>query len=232
MESAIKCQSIDLALTSMREGENVIVMNNRQYVRWTAYALLALGVIYIGLIVWGIVTQEPETGFIREHVRILMEIVTMISAVVLLFFALAIKNMLGAQHSFLPEISVVLMTILVGLTSIVHFVSITVSNQIVDANPLFSPLLSLTWPSLLLSIDILAWDVFFGVAFIFLGLSLRHLKELSIVRLSMILSGILSLLGLIALPLNDMNLRFIGIFGYTVMPVISCAFLLGKLEKN
>ena len=205
-------------------------MKINQFVRGMAYALIALGMIYIGLIVWGIVTQDPKTGFIRENVRILMEITTMISAVILLFFALSIKNILRLEHNFLAEISVVFMTILVALTSIVHFVSITVSSQIIELNPLLSPLLSLYWPSLLLSIDILAWDLFFGLAFIFLGLSLRQ-KELSTVRILMILSGILSVLGLIALPLNNMNIRFIGIFGYTVMPVISSAFLLGKIDK-
>ena len=204
-------------------------MKNMQFVRWTAYALLALGVIYIGLIVWGIVTQDPRTGFIRENIRILMEIATMISALILLLFTFSIKSMLGPGN--LPaEISVVFMTILVTLTSIVHFVSITISGQLINTAPLLSPLLSLNWPSLLLSIDILAWDVFFGVAFIFLGLSLRQIKDLSPVTIAMILSGILSLLGLIAIPLNNMNLRFIGIFGYTVMPVISCAILLVKIE--
>lgn len=206
-------------------------MKNKQFVRWTAYALLALGVVYVGLIVWGIVTQDPETGFIRDQVRILMEITTMMSAVVLLFFALSIKKMLGTEQNFLSETSVIFMAILVALTNTVHFVSITVSSQIVEADPLLSPLLSLTWPSLLLSIDILAWDVFFGFGFIFLGLSLKPLKELSVARIVMILSGILSLLGLIALPLNNMDIRFIGIFGYTVMPVISCIFLLSGIEK-
>ncbi|MEW6179433.1 MAG: hypothetical protein AB1522_05845 [Chloroflexota bacterium] len=81
------------------------------------------------------------------------------------------------------------------------------------------------------SIDILAWHVFFGLAFIFSGLSLKGIKELSAPRLLMIFSGILALLGLIALPLNNMNLRFIGIFGYTVMPIISTLFLLSKIEK-
>lgn len=206
-------------------------MKNKQFVRWTVYALLALGVVYVGLIVWGISTQDPQTGLIQDPVRILMEFMTMISAVVLLFFALSMKYILGPEHDFLAEISVLFMTLLVALTSAVHFVSITVSSQIIDANPLFSPLLSLNWPSLLLSIDILAWDVFFGIAFIFLGLSLKPIKELAIARSIMIFSGILSLLGLIALPLNNMNLRFIGIFGYTVMPVISIAFFLSKIEK-
>ena len=215
----------------MHKGKIVINRKNIQFVRWSALALIAIGVIYVGLIVWGITTQDPETGFIRDPVRILMEIVTMVSAIVLLFFALSIKNLLGPEHSLLAEISVVFMTLLVSLTSLVHFVSITVSSQIVEENPLLSSLLSLNWPSLLLSIDILAWDVFFGIAFIFLGLALRNMEELSISGILMILSGILSLLGLIALPLNNMNLRFVGIFGYTVMPVISCAFLLSKIRK-
>lgn len=216
----------------MQRERIVINPKNKHFVQWSALALIALGVIYVGLIIWGIITQEPGTGFIREHVRILMEIVTMISAIVLLFFALSIKNMLLAPaHNFLAEIGVVFMTLLVALTGIVHFASITISSQLVDENPLLSPLLSLNWPSLLLSIDILAWDVFFGIAFIFLGLSLRQIKEVSIASIIMIFSGILSLLGLIALPLNNMNVRYIGIFGYTVMPVIACVFLLRSMNK-
>lgn len=213
------------------ERRNHTVMNPKILLRWTAYALLALGVIYVGLIVWGIISKDAETGFIQDNVRILMEIVTMLSAVVLLFFALSIKNMLAPEHCFLAEVSVVFMTLLVALTGIVHFVSITVSSQIIDENPLLSPLLTLSWPSLLLAIDILAWDVFFGFAFIFLGLSLWQRKELAKVGILMFISGILSLLGLIALPLNSMDVRFIGIFGYTVMPLITCVVLLSKIKK-
>ena len=209
----------------------MIIQKKTQFVRLSALTLVVLGVIYIGLIVWGIITQDPETGFIRDHVRILMEIVTMLSAIALLFLAISIKYLLHPDHNFLAEIGVLFMILLVTLTSIVHFVSITVSSQIVSSNPSLAPLFSLEWPSLLLSIDILAWDIFFGFGFIFLGLSLRKLKSLSMVSLFMILSGILSIFGLIALPLNNMDIRFIGIFGYTVLPVISSVILLFKIGK-
>ena len=210
----------------------MINLNNKQFVRWSALSLIVVGVIYVGLIAWGIMTQDPETGFIRDSVRILMEIVTMVSAVVLLFFALSIKNWLAPDQRLLAETGVVFMKLLVSLTSIVHFVSITISSQIIAVNPLLSPMFSLNWPSLLLSIDILAWDVFFGLAFIFLGLSLRRIKGLALVTILMIFSGFLSLLGLIALPLNNMDIRLIGVFGYTVMPVISCMFLLRKIRGS
>ncbi len=149
---------------------------NLRFVRWSAITLIALGVVYVGLIVWGIITQEPETGFIRDPIRILMEIVTMVSAVALLFFSQSIKIVIAPERSFLAETGVVFMTLLVSLTSLVHFVSITISNQIIDQHPLLSPLFSLNWPSLLMSIDILAWDVFYGIAAILLGLSLRQIK--------------------------------------------------------
>jgi len=209
----------------------VIEIKNIKYIQWSAYALIALGVLYIGLIMWGLITRDPQTGFIRDGVRILMEIVTILSAFAFLFLTLSIKNILVSKNNFAAETGVIFMALLVSLTGIVHFVSITVSGQIAGHAPLLSPLFSLTWPSLLLAIDILAWHVFFGLAFIFSGLSLKGIKELSAPRLLMIFSGILALLGLIALPLNNMNLRFIGIFGYTVMPIISTAFLLSKIEK-
>lgn len=44
----------------------------------------------------------------------------------------------------------------------------------------------------------------------------------------MLLSGILSLLGLIAIPLDDMQIRIIGIVGYTVV-AIPVFVLLGVL---
>ncbi|HAD06397.1 MAG TPA: hypothetical protein DCE76_04485 [Anaerolineaceae bacterium] len=202
-----------------------------QFIQWSAYYLLVLGVIYIGLILGGIISRDPQTGFIRDGVRIFMEIVTILSAFGFLFFALSIKNLSTSVNNFLAEISVIFMTLLVSLTSIVHFVSITVTTQIVNHAALLSPVFSLSWPSLLLSIDILAWHIFFGLAFIFLGFSLTPIKELSQTRFIIVLSGIVALLGLIALPLNDMALRFIGIFGYTVMPIISIIFLLNKIDK-
>ena len=209
----------------------MIISKNIPYVRWSALALIALGAVYVGLIAWGMATQDPVTGFIRDPIRILMEIVTMISAIALLFFAQSIKNFLAREQRFLADTSVVFMALLVALTSMVHFASITISSQIVGENPLLAPLLSLNWPSLLLSIDILAWDVFFGIAFICLGLSLRPITGGAVTSIVMIVSGILSLLGLIALPLNDMNIRFIGIFGYTVMPVIACVRLLRDMNR-
>lgn len=210
-------------------------MKTHHFIRWTASAVLLLGVVYIALIAWGILSSDPETGLIRDQVRMFMEIATVVSALVLLLLSLALKQAYASQQVFFSEISVVFMTILVTLTSVVHFVSVTVSDRIIAETPLLTPLLSLNWPSVLLSIDILAWDMFFGLAFIFMGLSLRQQPALSPTRYLMILSGSLSLVGLIALPFDNMDIRYIGIFGYTVMPIISCVFLLntiGRLEKK
>ena len=205
---------------------------NDRYIRWTAFLLILLGGVYVGLIALGIVTQDPETGFFRDQVKVMMEIATMISAMLLLLFAMLIRNMLEPDRRLLAEISVLFMGIMAALTSTVHFISITVSSVILNANPQFIPLLSLDWPSVLLSVDILAWDVFFGIGFVFLGLSLRPIHRFKLTGGFMISSGVLSLLGLIALPLDNMNIRYIGVAGYTIMPVISCALFLHVSRKD
>lgn len=105
------------------------------------------------------------------------------------------------------------------------------NSQLIAENPFFSPLLSIHWPSLFLSIDILAWDVVFGFVFIFLGLSLRKLKAFAVVSTLMVLFGVLSLIRLIALPLNNMDLRYFGRFGYTVISVITSVILLIQINK-
>jgi hypothetical protein len=48
----------------------------------------------------------------------------------------------------------------------------------------------------------------------------------------MLLSGIFSLFGLIALPLDNMNIRYIGVFGYTLLPVIVCIYFNFAMKKN
>lgn len=120
------------------------------------------------------------------------------------------------------------MALLVATTFISHFASITLSKQLTMVWENYKYIGSMEWPSVLFAIDILAWDVFFGLAFLSLGISVLQNSKNSLAGILMICSGILSLLGLVAISLNNMNARYIGIFGYTVMPLISCVFYVRK----
>jgi hypothetical protein len=123
------------------------------------------------------------------------------------------------------------MILLAGIPSSVHFVILTVRRQIEAAGLPWLPLfLSFTWPSVAYTLDILAWDVFYALAMLFAAPVFKGGKLQTAVRFLLIPSGIISFVGLLGVPLANMQVRFwydirnIGVFGYAVVAPV--AFLL------
>ncbi|MGB9939853.1 hypothetical protein [Methanosarcina sp.] len=73
---------------------------------------------------------------------------------------------------------------------------------------------SFRWPSVVYTLDILAWDFFFALSMLFAAPVFKNGRLEKTVRILMIVSGILSLAGLIGVPLSNMNVRNIGVLGY------------------
>jgi LytS/YehU family sensor histidine kinase len=71
-------------------------------------------------------------------------------------------------------------------------------------------------------LDILAWDWFFALSMLFAAPLFKAGRLEMTVRTLMIVSGVLSLAGLIGVPLADMRVRNVGILGYGLAaPVVS-----------
>ncbi|MGC4115633.1 MAG: hypothetical protein QM765_13720 [Myxococcales bacterium] len=191
--------------------------------KWLSLGMVAIGAVYVVLIAYGIATAEPGTGRIRDSVRILMELVTMAAGVVLMALGAALHLWLESRR-LLTLLGALFLTACGTVTCGVHFVSLTVADALVRANPGLEPLLTLGWPSVLMSLDILAWDLLFGLGFLLLGWALIGAGGRAVGAL-MVASGALSIAGLIALPLGMMQVRFVGVFGYTVLPVVACGLL-------
>jgi cytochrome c oxidase subunit IV len=82
-------------------------------------------------------------------------------------------------------------------------------------------MLSFTWPSAAYTLDILAWDWFYALSILFAAPVFKVGRLEKTLRLLMIVSGVLSLAGLIGVPLANMQVRNIGVVGYAlVAPVI------------
>jgi hypothetical protein len=122
-------------------------------------------------------------------------------------------------------IALVFMTILATITTSVHFLILTVGPQIESAGESWAPyVFSFTWPSILYALDILAWDWFFALSLLFASFVFTDGKLERAARILLLFSAVLSLAGLIGVPLGDMQVRNIGIIGYAVVSPI--AFLL------
>jgi hypothetical protein len=111
--------------------------------------------------------------------------------------------------------------LLAGITSSVHFVILSVSRQLGATGLTWVPLsISFKWQSVAYTLDILAWDWFFALSMLFAAPVFRKGRLERTVQILMIVSGVLSLAGLIGVPLEDMQVRTIGVLGYAVVSPI------------
>ncbi len=129
-----------------------------------------------------------------------------------------------AVHAYAPTelkvfgaIALTFMILLAGITSSVNFVLLIVSYQ-ADAfgAPWLSLFLPYKWPAVAYAMDIFAWDWFFALSMLFAAPIFRKGRLEKMACVFMIVSGCLSLLGLIVLPFSAMLSINLGIIGWGV----------------
>jgi hypothetical protein len=148
----------------------------------------------------------------------------------------AMITLMVAVHAWAPARSktlsltaVIFMGLLAGVTCSLHFVILTVSREPALAGLSWLPLvMSFKWPSVAYALDILAWDIFFALSMLFAAPVFSGSRLAIWIRLLMIASGVLALVGLTGVVFGDMQLRNIGIVGY-VLVFLVVAGLLGIL---
>jgi len=149
-------------------------------------------------------------------------------------------NQIAAVADLCCRQAYTLLAISTGITSVVHAAAMTAhrSDQIQNSmgDALFDSFFAFEWPSIVYVLDILAWDWFFGLAMVLAAISIPWGCKLEkALRVAMLLDGTLSLLGLIAIPLDNMNVRMIGIVGYAVVSIVVFALLgiwLGRSKEE
>jgi hypothetical protein len=77
--------------------------------------------------------------------------------------------------------------------------------------------LSFQWPSVAYALDIVPWDIFFGLAMLFVASVFRGGRLAGSIRILTFASGALALGGLSGVIAGDMRLRMIGVVGYAAL---------------
>ena len=75
------------------------------------------------------------------------------------------------------------------------------------------------------AIDILAWDLFFGLSALFGAWAFKGDRLRTAIRILMTISGALAVAGILALPVGHMELRMIGVVGYSLVYPAAAALL-------
>ena len=209
--------------------ENNFNLPYRKVGRTTCYLIFGLGVFYAIITVIGLLSLESSNEVIRNPYFTIMEIMSILIALLMTISMVAVHIYASSVDKFFSLTAMTFMFIATGITTSVHFIILSLNNsaephQLIN----FSILFTFKWPSVVYALDILAWDLFFGLSMLFAAQVFkkdrfeRNLKKL------LITTGTLSLIGLIGVPLQNMQIRNIGIIGYAITGPV--AFLLiGKI---
>lgn len=199
--------------------------HQRIIARAAAWGVFALEVVYAVALALGLLSLKSPQDPIGDPYFSIMELLIVLVAPLMVLSMVAVHAHASPEAKVYSLAALAFMILMAGITSCVHFVILTVSRQIEATGLPWVPLfLSFTWPSVVYTLDILAWDLFFALSMLFAAPVFKGGKLETAVRWLMLASGILSLAGLIGVPLANMNLRNIGIVGY--VGLASIAFLL------
>ena len=183
----------------------------------------ALGVGIVGIGYAAVLAAGMAiTGFedpIRDPVLAAMEILTLMAAPLLVLTMAAVHASAAPELKAYSVAALGFMIVVAGLTSAVHFVGLTALRQLGEEG--------IRWPSALYAVELLAWDLFLGLALlcaapVFGGPGLERA-----IRIGLAVTGALCIAGTAGPATGDMRWQFIAVVGYGgLLPIVS--FLLAR----
>jgi hypothetical protein len=190
---------------------------------WSARGILVIELVYVAVFVAGFASIGNTSDPLPDPYLAIGEILILVMAPIMVCLMLAIHQGAPKQAKPFTQVALGWMLTAAAFTTVVHFVQLTVARHIDPATfPGYAKIFGWQWPSTFYAIDIVAWDVFFGLALLFAVPAFAHRGDAKLVRRGFILSGSLCLIGLVGPFSNVIALRTIGIVGYTVVFGLTC----------
>lgn len=204
---------------------------HRMLGRVSAWSVFFLSVIYAVTATLGLIALESPRDPIGDPYFTIMELLIILLAPLMVIAMVAVHGYAPREVRACSLSALIFMVCMAVITSSLHFVVLTVSRPLAAASLASASLLfSFEWPSVVYALDILAWDGFFALSMLLAAAVFRDAGLEKAVRYLMIVSGVLSLVGLLGVPLAMLevdywlHVRNIGIVGYALVAPI--AFLL------
>jgi hypothetical protein len=203
--------------------EDPATKNVRMLGAWSALTIFLIEVAYVAVFVAGFASIRNTSDPLPDPYLAIAEILILVLAPIMVCLMLAIHQCAPKQAKPFTQVALGWMLAAAAFTTVVHFVQLTVARNINPATfPGYARIFDWRWPSAFYAIDIVAWDVFFGLALLFAVPAFARRRDATLVRRGLILSGSLCLIGLIGPFANVLGLRTIGIVGYTVVFGLTC----------
>lgn len=204
--------------------------------RAAAFAVFFLLIAYAVTLVLGFLSLKSPQDPIGDPYFSILELLIVVIAPLMVIVMIAVHAYAFSETKMYSLAALAFMIIMASITCTVHFVILTVSRQIESAGfPWASLFFSFKWPSVAYTMDILAWDFFFAFSMLFAAPVFKAGRLEKTVRVLMIVSGLLSLAGLIGVPLANMNVRNIGILGYagaSIFVFLLLGIVFGRIREG
>jgi hypothetical protein len=189
---------------------------------WSAWANFVLFIIYDAVVIAG---GAFSGGFIEPFLSI-AEGLTIIGACILIVLMATIHVCTPGNLQFYSLIAFAWMILLAGFSIAVHFVNLTLLKQSDNTQRIeLARFTGWEWPSLLYAIELAAWHLFFGMSMLFAALVFPGKGRRKIIRIGLLITGLLCLIGLAGPLIGNLNWRMMGAFAYGFIFPIVCIFI-------
>ncbi len=187
-------------------------------IRVSGFSVALLSVAYALVLVVGLATLPTPAQPIQDPWFTLMELLILAIAPAMVVFLVALHGCVPAENRPAALLAVSFISLCAVVTCSVHFSILVLSRQPAIAAAEWAPLVfGFSWPSLVYALDILAWDFFFSLAALFAALALSGEDGHGMARMLLFGAALLAFAGLLGVPLENMNVRNIGIIGYVAV---------------
>jgi hypothetical protein len=205
------------------DEEDPALRHVRMLGAWSARTLFLIEVVYLAVFAAGFTSIGNLSNPLPDPYLAIGEILILVMAPIMVCLMLAVHQCAPKQAKPFTQVALGWMLAAAAFTTVVHFVLLTVARHIDPATfPGYARIFGWQWPSTFYAIDIVAWDVFFGLALLFAVPAFARRGDALLVRRGFILGGSLCLIGLVGPFANVLALRTIGIVGYTVVFGLTC----------
>ena len=189
---------------------------------WSAIAVFLIGLAYLVTLAKGFAVHGRAEPIV-DPILAIMEALTLLSAPLLVVLMAAIHDYASVQRKIYGMIALAFTILCAGATSSVHFVELTARRQLGSAG--------IVWPSSEYAVELLAWNLFLGLALLFAAPVFDGGGAARRVRGGLFISGVLCVAGIIGPIVGNMRLQLVGVLGYAaVLPVV--CFMLARLFRS
>ena len=170
-----------------------------------AFACFAYFIVTIGFII------TKAASFL-----IGMEIVTILFTPIFLAIFAVIPIGGSTEKHIAKDLSVLFMVSCMVLTSVAHFVNLTVTQPLIKSGVNVPTYFQIgQWPSVEMAVDYLAWGFFMGLAFLSSSFAVhKENKRLKILKNTLLICGLLCLAGILGVVLINQSCWYLAPTGY------------------